>query len=83
MRARREASAAHVGNNLAAAYMLTDANDDLHRMAVARHDAIAMVNVDHVAIAAGIPAGRNDRTIGRGDDWRTHVVGNINARMEV
>ena len=52
-------------------------------MAVARRDAIAVVDVDHVAVAARIPAGRGDRAVSRRDDWRAHVVGDIDARVEV
>ena len=52
-------------------------------MAVARRDTVAVVNVDHVAVTARIPAGRGDRAVSRRDDWRAHVVGDIDARMEV
>ena len=83
VRARREARAAHVGDDLAAAHVLAGADDDLHRVAVARHDAVAVVDVDHVAVAARIPAGRRDRAVSRRDDWRAHVVGDVDARVEV
>ena len=52
VRARREARAAHVSDDLAAAHVLAGADDDLHRMAVTRRDAVAVVDVDHVAVAA-------------------------------
>ena len=52
MRAGRVAGAAHVGDDLAAADVLAWHDDDLHGVAVARHDAVSVVDVDHVAVAA-------------------------------
>ena len=83
VRACTEACAAHIGNDLTALHLLTDTDHNLLCMSVAGHDAIAMIDIDHIAIAAGIPACRRYDTICCSHDWRTVVIGDIHARMEV
>ena len=63
--------------------MLTCAHDDGLRVSVTRHDTISMIDVDLVAIAAGIPAGVCHHAVGCRYDRRAEVVGDVNARVEV
>ena len=83
VRACTEACAAHIGNDLTALHLLTGTDHNLLCMSVAGHDAIAMIDIDHVAIAAGIPAGRRHHAISCRYDRRTEIIGDIDTRMEI
>ena len=47
-----KACAAHVGDNLSALDTLTCRHDDLRGVTVARHNSIAVIDVNHISIAA-------------------------------
>ena len=78
-----ETRAAHVSDKLSAFDLLPRADDDLGGVPVARHDSVAVVNVDHVAVAARIPARVFDNTVGSCNNRRAHIVCNIHAGMKI
>ena len=83
MRPRRKARTAHISNNLTPTDMLPCYYRNLHGMPITGHDTIAMIDIDHIAIAAIIPASRRYNTISSRNDRSSHVIGNIYAWMKV
>ena len=83
MRPRRKSGTAHIGDYLSPAHMLSGSYRHLHSMTITGHNAVAVVDIHHIAVAAIIPAGYAHNTICRCQNRCSHIIGNINARMEV
>src|SRR5437879_4551811 len=81
MRTGRAAGGADLADGLADRDALADLDVDLRHMTVAGRKSVAMVDFDHVAVAA-IPAGSGDGAVG-GDAHRiAFVTAQIDAGMD-
>ena len=73
----------HISDKLPALDVLPSANDNLRGVTVARHDTVAVINVNHVTITARIPTRVIDNTVSRRDNRSAHIVSNIHAGMKI
>ena len=82
MGSRRASRRADIGDDLTAPYLLSDRDGKRGGVSVARHDAAAVIHIDHVAVAA-VPPRRRDNAVGSRNDGRTHLGGNVDPLMEL
>ena len=75
--------AAHVGDELTGADAFAGNDYDLHSVGVSGDDAAVVNDVDHVAVAVGVPTGVVNNAVGGGDYGSAKVIGYVNAGMEV
>src|SRR5947209_2690090 len=82
VRPRRASGRADLTQLLAALQLLSDRDFDFRQVAVARRQAVAVVNDDHLPVAA-LPAGLLGRPVCGGDDGRTGRGGDVLAGMKL
>src|SRR3546814_15340415 len=75
MAARRTPGRSHQRHDLPALHALVGLDEDLGEVAVACLDALAVVDLDKIAVAAGAPRARDDAVGGR-IDRRADRAGN-------
>src|SRR6266568_2651720 len=80
MRAGRTSGRADAANDLPDLDLLADLHFDLRHVAVARREAVAMVDLDHVAVAAA-PARGFDDAVGGGADRVAGLAAEVEAAM--
>ena len=77
MAAGRAPGRAHAADLLAAGDVLAGRDEHHRHVAVTGRDALAMVDLDEVAIAARIPPGAKHGAVGGGVDWRADRAGKV------
>ena len=78
VRAGGAAGGADFADLLATLHQIALAHHDLRGMGVARHEVVAVIDVDHVAVL-GMKAGENDYAAGGSDDRRAVVGDEVDA----
>src|SRR5215470_18892594 len=81
MRAGRAAGRADKADQLAAGDRISDFHVKLGKMAVAGDQAVAMVDLDHLAVAA-LPAGSGDRAVSRSNDKIATLAVDVHTGMK-
>ncbi|PAV93290.1 hypothetical protein WR25_26979 [Diploscapter pachys] len=80
VRAGRTAGRPHQCDQLAARHARAIGDEDLRQMAIAGRDALAVVDLDQIAVTA-LAAGVIDDAVGGGIDRRADRTGDVDARM--
>ena len=75
--------AAHVGYELTGADALSRSDDDLHGVGVAGYYAAVVNDVNHIAVAVGVPTCIVNDAVGCGDNGSAQVVGDVDAGVEI
>src|SRR3546814_18132897 len=81
MRPRGAAGRSHARNGVAARHLLADPRAEAGQMGVAGQDAVAMRDLDHIAIAAAL-ADETDLARCGGQDRLAHAARKIQARAK-
>ena len=83
MRPRGVPCRADVGDDLSAPHALSRGHHDRRGVPVACRDTAPVVDVDHVAVAARVPAREGHDAVRRRNDGRAHLGGDVDALMEL
>src|SRR5881394_2908217 len=82
MRPRRASGRAYIGDKLTTRDSVADRGIDLGQVAVTRCQAVAVIDLEHIAIAAG-PPGLDDRAVRRGDNKVAAFAVDIHSRVKL
>ena len=82
VRSRAGAGVAGIGNNIAPPNALSGLHVEAGIMSIERLDAVAMADLDHVAVTRA-ETGLDHHAVGRGHDRRTRLCRNVHALMEL
>ena len=74
---------ADIGDDLSAPHALSHRHHDRRGVSVACRDAAPVIDVDHVAVAARVPARDGHDAVRRRDDGCSHLGGDVDALMEL